>query len=383
MSEASDNFKEQIEAAAELDKKKKEVQEKEFILREKVVNQKLENLKKTEDELQKAKEIDYGLATDSYIEGVRKDNIEYIEAAQNPIEFINEEFDSVVPFFRKNLIVVGGKTGEGKSTAVANIILSTIRDTNPITGKPRRCLVITNEEKPADIYNRVTCLAKGIPYVNHNKFTKEQAQMLDHGIKVLSKSGLVMVIEDIHEGVPGTTTTIEGIKRVFDNLIAKKDFYDVVLIDYYQNFKYSKSNPGLGQYQIQELLSTELDLYKNVYPAPIVVMAQVKPPDQAETPFNIRIKGSKSLPDRATLVIEMVADRANYRTEWIVHKSRFTEGVIGQGFFTGYDKGRFVPYDNVFMQKVLAWKEEKTRRMLNKEKLGDVFKKEEKKDETK
>jgi hypothetical protein len=374
MSDDMKDFNDKLEAAALLEKKRREVQETELVVREHQAKVRLERIQRTKQEEEKAKHIDYGSIDHAYTSAVIRDNEEYILAAKNPMTFINEAFDGVVPFFRKNLIVVGGKTGEGKSTAVANIIVGVIREPNPITNAPRRILVLTNEEKAEDVYNRVTCLLKGWAYTNHDKFTPEQLKELNQGIQALSNSGRLKVIDDSYGGVPGTTTTLEGLMGVFESLLKNNQFFDAILIDYYQNIKASKNDPTLDQYKVQEMFSTMIDQYKNRYPAPIVVMAQVKPPDQADTPFNIRIKGSKSLPDRATLVLEMVAHRMDFKTEWIVHKSRFTEGLIGQGFFTGFEKGKFVLYDNAFMGKVLKWKEERTRRTMAKSNgLDKVF----------
>jgi hypothetical protein len=257
-----------------------------------------------------------------------------------------------MPFFRKNIILVGGKTGEGKSTAVANIVFNVISQSNPKTGKPRRCLVITNEEKSEDVYNRITSLIKGWSYGNHDRITDGMLEEFDRMIPILAENGMLTVIDQDYNGAVGLTTSIEGIKSIFDNLIAKKEYYDVVLIDYWQNIKECKSNLKLNEYETQRNLAALLDNYKNIYPAPIVVMAQVKPPSEKNPePFEIRIKGSKAITTVATVMVEIVTERKQLRTKWCFHKNRFNEGV-GSELMTGFDKGRYVLYDDEFKLKV-------------------------------
>ena len=192
-------------------------------------------------------------------------------------------------------------------------------------------------------------------------------------IPTLLKNGRMMVIDDNYEGVPGTTTTLEGIKNVLTKLLTEKIYYDAIIIDYYQNVKSSKHNPFLNEYQVQEQLAAFLDQYKNSYPAPIVLLAQVDPvTEENKKPFEHRIKGRKVISDKATFTMEIVADRENLRTEWCAHKGRFA-GLVGRSFYTGFDRGKFVAYDENFMKAVAAYKE----KQMEKQQLGQVFKEKE------
>lgn len=364
MSEEKDDFMKKIAEAAELDRRKKELLSKELTLKERRADNELEKLEKNDKDLAVAQSISYSGLTEEQIAKLQKENKEYFEASRNCIMFINKEFEGKVPFFRKNLILVGGKTGEGKSTTVANVIATTMKEISPVTGRRSRVLVLTNEEKAEDVYNRITCFAKNWHYTNHNKFSDEQVQVFDKYIPILAKDGWLTVVDDNFGSTPdnqisGVTTSLEGIQAVFDALIRDNVYYDAVLIDYFQNINKSKKNPALVNWQVQEQLATLLDQYKNIYPAPIVLMAQVSPPNQDnDIPFKVRIEGRKSILNVATCALEMIADRENRCTEWIVHKSRFNEHV-GNSFTTGYDKGRFVEHTDEFKRQVQAYKEQK------------------------
>lgn len=361
----SDNqeMQDKLKAVAEQEQKKREVLERKLILDDHRTKYELETLQKNKEELERAKTFNFGELSVNAINKIKLASDDYIEAAKHSMTFINDSFKGIIPFFQKNLIFIGGKTGEGKSTTVANIAFTTLKQINPQTGKTCKVLVITNEEKAEDVYNRVTSLSKGWAYTNHDKFSDEQRVTFSQNINVLASGGRLTVIADDHEGTQGMTTSIEGICNIFDNLIRDKIYYDVIIIDYYQNIKFSKLDPTMDEFKVQAKLAAVLDAYKNVYPAPIVLMGQVNPPEKDDkTPFQYRIKGRKIIMDVATCVIEMIADRENYRTTWIIHKSRFNESV-GAGFHTGFSRGRYVPYDTEFKTEVNRMKEA---RMFNK-----------------
>ena len=353
MSDDIDEVKRLVEEDRLIAQRREALSKKDLVLREHKVDLELNTLTKNQSELEQAKSVGFGRMTAESIENLVISNDEYMEAAKNAMRFINEEFDGAVPYFRKNLIVIGGDTGDGKSTTVANVVFNTIAGQNPATGKSCRVLVLSNEEAPEDFYNRITCFIKGWKYANHDQFTDEQRQTFKEYIPILAKDGRLTVIGDTYEGVPGWTTTVEGIETIFNNLIRDEVYYDAVIIDYYQNVNKSKVDPKLVNWQCQEKLCALLDQLKVKYPAPIIVMAQMKRlvGEDDTTPFNIRLKGSKELFTKATFVCELIPERKLLRSKWTVWKSRFTESV-GNSIYTGFDKGKYVPWSIAFQEKV-------------------------------
>jgi replicative DNA helicase len=370
MSNIKDEVLKFIEDAEQQQKRKDSVVEKELILRERKADNQLEILKQNDKELELAKTVNFGGLSEAQIQKLQTENTNYFDSAQNKLLFINKTFDGKVPFFKKNLILIGAESGYGKSTTVANIIATTMRQRSSITGKMCKILVISNEENSEDVYNRVCCLAKNWHYVNHDKFTKDQRDSLNKYIPLLAKDGWLTVIDDHFgstdsERIRGMTSTIEGIETIFENLIRDKIHYDCILIDYYQNISSSKKNPSLNNWQVQERVAAMLDKYKNVYPAPIVLLAQLSPQNEERTvPFKVRIEGRKIILNVATCSMEMVRDIDNLRTEWIVHKSRFNNAA-GMKFHTGYNNGRFVEYDEKFKLMAQEIKERKSKEEMD------------------
>lgn len=366
MSELKANFQEDIANAALLEKKRAEIQNLELEVREHKALAAKTRIDESHKNIELAKTTNFGSMSEDRINKLVLENTAYIESAQHSHSFIDPgTFKDIVPFFRKNLIFIGAKTGEGKSTAVANIVLQLISELNPVSKSHKRVLVITNEEKAEDFYNRITCLIKGWHYVNHNKFTTEQLKVFNDYIKLLSK--LVTVVDDTYTGGSGCTTSVEGIEMIFDNCIRDGIFYDAVLIDYYQNVTYSQKDTSLDEYKSQALLCTSLDSYKNIYPAPIVVFGQITPAEEGKEtskPFEYRIKGRKQILVPSTFAMEMVAERSMLRTAWVIHKGRFAE-EIGKTLYTGYNKGRFVTYDQSFKQHAMKIIEEKAKQAMN------------------
>jgi hypothetical protein len=383
-----DEVVELMKKDAELDRLKDEISLKKAKLDQNRYTQQLEELEQNQKDLAIAKNLDFSCMSLEQQESTLKEFDDYFAAAKKKMIFINQTFSEFVPFFRKNLLLLGASTGKGKSTAAANIAFSLLRQRNPETGKLYRCMVITNEERAEDVYNRVTFLGRGWHYVNHDEFTPEQISVCRQAIPALANGGRLMVVDNTYGGAHGITTSIEGIESIFENMIAKGDFYDCIIIDYYQNIINSKKNPYLDEFKVQAKLARMLDQYKNIYPAPIVLLAQVNPltDEDDHTPFNRRIAGRKLIMDVCTFAAEMSIDYARRATQFVFWKSRFTKAV-GQSLLAGYDKGKLVPYTKEFETSVRDENDKKAKDMIDRNAnkvldiangIPDAFKKEDK-----
>ena len=335
-SESVEDFERRIEEERYYDRLRKESSRDEAVVKHQRMKAERARAEQDEADLASIRDSNFGTQTPEEIEQIVRNNTEYIEAAKNKMGFIFDNkqskeaqdisFDKVVPFFRKNIILIGAPSGEGKSTAVANITFFLLQQKNPATGKPARILVLTNEEKTEDIYNRITCLFAGEKYSNHDTLTPEQLARFNKAIPALATR--ITVIDQFHNGAHGVTTSLEGLEAVFENLLAKGEKYDAILLDYYQNICISKKNPHLSEYDVQARLTRMLDNYKNIYPAPIVVFAQLNPPaEENENYFPAKLQGRKLIINVATCVMEMIVDKKNRVTQWKVWKSRFNDCV--------------------------------------------------------
>ncbi|MBX7232056.1 MAG: AAA family ATPase [Bdellovibrionales bacterium] len=265
-------------------------------------------------------------------------NIEYFNSAKTAPKFLLPELSHGVSLTRKSLTMIGAPSGEGKSNVSANATYSMA-----LQGK--RVLVISNEELASDIYNRVTCLMKGWTYNDHGKFTEEQIKIFNDYYEILRTK--ITVID--HTMAP--TTTIEGIDKIFEDLKSDSTKYDLIIIDYYQNVDSSSLNKKVDIYEAQTRFANALDKFKNIYPAPILLLAQVaKETKKDQRSFKERIEGRKIIYNKATVAIELVTDHAECRTEWIFHKSRF--GRSGVRVSTGWDRGLYVSYTEEFKTEI-------------------------------
>ena len=328
------------QASAEID----DISQKEFKIRKYRALTQAKAIDENEELLTASKNIRLDVVDKDYYSNLIKENTEYFELAQNCPYFINEDFGDTVPYFSRNLIFIGAESGQGKSTIAGNLAFHTIMQNKNV-------LILTNEEIDSDVYNRVTCLVNNWGYTNHKKFSKEQIEEFNRMYEKLGQR--MTVVSDKFNGKSGTTTTFEGIKSVLDSLLTTAKKYDVIIIDYFQNISTSLEDRNSPEWKVLDKVSQYLDNYRKLYNAPIILLGQLKPSNAEEpAPFKERIERCKAIYNKATCCLEVRADIENSRTEFICHKSRFTQG-IGKKIFAGFDKGKYVLHDAAFANNLL------------------------------
>ncbi len=312
-----------------------------------------EQMQEQRRELELLEKFDIGGGDGKYAQELAEETGDYLIRARKGGVFINNDFKGKVPFFARNIILAAAETGAGKSTISANLTYQAIR-------QAKRVLVLTNEENPGDVYNRVTCLLKGWAYTNHEKFTDEQVETFKKNIVLLSQR--LTVVGDTYAGITGCTTTIEGIENVLNSLTKKGTEFDVIIFDYYQNIDRSVKAPMLADWQVQYRFCKFLDQYKNRSNACLVVVAQKKPPvKDKELPFREAIEGRKTILNVATCALNIIKDMANSCTLFEIKKSRFND-CVGETIRVGFDRGEYVPYNQEFKMKALIKREDKEQR---------------------
>lgn len=356
-----------VDALKEAQEESREMNEKQYKLTKKRIETQYQQLEEQERLKNAFNKLPIGKNVEERYKKLAVENTEYIKLARDGGTFLGMDvFKDKVALFARNLILLSAETGTGKSTTVANFVESYLKQNKKI-------IIVTNEENPNDILNRILFLLNDWIYSHHDQITDEQLELCEKAYPKLGK--VVEVIHDQFNGIGGTTTTLEGIKSVCQNLIDLRQeegiTYDAIIIDYIQNISSSIEAPSMAKWQVMQKTMTYLDNFKNVYDAPVLVFSQLKS-NSGDASYKDRLEGYKAIINHATTAIEIKIDRENLRTEWLFVKNRFKS--VGSSVFTGFDKGRYVEYDQEFKNRTLAKVEQKKHQKV----LGNLFKKENK-----
>ena len=352
-------FNKDLEQDKALDKKKREVQEKRLLVEDRRYSNELERIQKGDEDMQRTANVNVGTLTDEDILNIQNQNRAYLESSKNSMMFLNKELSKIVPFWPGTLALIGARTGGGKSSLAANLITSTVRQINPVTGQNRKVLLISSEELPITCYNRLTCHIKDMNFDAQDEFTEEQKDVLVDYIAKWARVGVTILGEDDAH----LTTSIEGIDSIFRNIIKTNAHYDLILIDYIQKITTSRKNPSMKPHEVLRETMYLLDGYKNKLNSAIAVMSQLssqKSGDEAiELDFQDRLRGCRDLITPATVAIELVPFYSDHKSRFIIRKNRYKGSTVGGHIDLGYKKGKYVSYTEEFKKEVDAIKEKR------------------------
>jgi archaellum biogenesis ATPase FlaH len=256
----------------------------------------------------------------------------YNRMLDQKLTFINESVTAAIPFTRENLYLICAYTGSGKSTAAANI-------SYPLWKQEKKVLVISNEEPEQDVLFRIACLDLGVNFNDYKKglMPRETQVQIMRMFEDIAK--YVKVVDVSRNN--GFTSKVECIKNTLEAV--KSSDYCCVLIDYFQNIKYSAKNKHASTYDNLVDLKAFLNIYIKSANVPIVLFAQLysqsKRSSKAQD-IDARIKDCSSIVEPATVIIEMIPNFEDQTTQFCIHKDRF--GFAGNKIICPFEKGRFL-----------------------------------------
>jgi hypothetical protein len=323
--------------------------EEEKILSEKQYEVQKNRIEKDHEKVLKSRELQKSFEV---IEGqnclsIKRDDLSLdmrneISAKINPYPLIFDCFEKKVEVWERQLMLGFSATGGGKSTFVSNVAFNIISNTD------RGVVVISNEERAVDILGRIACLFTGLNFNNRNRFTENQKKAYQEACE--SFIDRLVIVDDKFSGKSGCTTTPEGLEKSIEYLEDVGALSDcaIIIIDYYQNISYTNSSSG-NHYEALFRVASYLSNKKNYLPCGILLMAQIKPAAGTGKSrytkildFKARMIQAKKIADESTFIFEIIPDRKNKLTTFIVHKNRF-------GGFYG---PTFLKWENGLMRKL-------------------------------
>jgi len=289
----------------------------------------------------------------------------YNKMLDEKITFINPQLTEVIPFTRENLYLICGYSGNGKSTVAANI-------SHPLWKEGKKTLVISNEEPKQDIQYRIACLELGYNFNDYKKGNMPQDKQIECMKLFPEISKHVKIIDVVFND--GLSTRYEGIVNALEAV--KSADYSAVMIDYYQLIQHSIKDSKRGRYDVLNDLRIYMQRYIRKSNIPIVLFAQLHSLGKRNNvDLDSRIKECPVIIEAATVVLEIIPNFEEKSTYFLIKKDRF--GLQGEKITCGFEKGKYVEYDEEFKKKVEAIAISKTLKDIeqhggNDEQSGDV-----------
>jgi replicative DNA helicase len=252
------------------------------------------------------------------------------------VPFLTPQFGYEVPLFPSQLILMGARSGAGKSSACLAITQNSLMYN-------KRVLVILNEEDRKDFYLRLACYLENKSYSSIGRMDKAEQEKLTGRVQEALNSGMLKVIDNNYFGKSGATTTKEGLGKILESLQNSEVRYDQIIIDYFQKFANTHNVYQTKSFSILKDVSYMLDEFKNEYEAEIILFAQLKPAEK-KLDFEKRIKEGTLIYNVCTCAIEIEPEYENNLTHWIFRKHRLNGSIVGKKITTRFDKGKHREY---------------------------------------
>lgn len=231
-------------------------------------------------------------------------------AMRNRVPFISPNFSQDF-FLYQGLVLVGGVSGAGKSTTVANIL------TGYLEHSDKSAFVISNEDSSETVYNRTACV---MLRKNFNKFFNGHLSTYDQQLVYNKAMELVNRVEVVDDPA-WDMTCVEDVKSVLE--YAATSDAGIIVIDYFQTVCSSRIDPDMDAVRVSKNFGFYLKEYGKRVGKPVIVFAQLRAKDGDHKEFKTRVENDRTIINHAFQAIEIQPDYAASRTTFIVQKNRF------------------------------------------------------------
>jgi len=251
-------------------------------------------------------------------------------AQQHAIPFIDgptfQDFKLV-----QGLYLIGAVSGQGKSTAAANIISGYLTADRP--GK--KVYVISNEEMADAVLGRVACIESKVSYndYKHKRLSRHTLQEID------DLSELLLQRVHVVNNPTFDMSCLEDVQAVLEYAQESGDV-DMVMVDYFQTIDRSKDDEGMESFRVHKIMGSYLKDYGRKYAVPVLAFAQLRPEAEGSH-FKVRIENDRTVYNHAFGAVEIIPNFETGQTTFKIWKDRFGE-VQGKEIEMRFEKGRYI-----------------------------------------
>ena len=261
---------------------------------------------------------------------IEDEHRQLMEAMKNAHTFIDPCFD---PYFKltNGFTIIGGETGKGKSTVVANICYQFLADKHP----NKKILIISNEENTNGVLSRVACLTLNLPWnlYSTNALRPEESAEVLRVSKILNK--VITVVANKMDTLENVTAAI--------NYALETEEYALVLLDYLQTVYRSEENPSMRPWEVSKALGQFIRTSCRSIQKPLIAMVQLKPEGDDLENFGDRICYDRTMLQHVSCAIEIQRNASLDKTTFTCRKMRVPSTRQFKKITMVFDKGRFRP----------------------------------------
>lgn len=273
---------------------------------------------------------------DGTVQNLFKDIHKRRKAKEKNYPFICSTFDNLYDLAMGFILMVG-KSGQGKSTVLANILAHLVA-TNSIK---KRVLVISNEESTEDVYSRIACIVEGVDWVKYRADTISEADW-DRVMAKMMEIAKYITVQSITSDTMNYQYMEDFIATMgqAEEIQNESNAFEMILFDYWQTVNQSRDNQSMSSVEVSKQLGFYMKEFAARVPVPLIAFSQLKGDDKMD--IKDRIENDKTLYNHAQDCIEIQPNFDTQKTTFRFHKNRWGH-LQGKYITVPFKDGRFTP----------------------------------------